>query len=1258
MSLESAGNGQPRDTKSRALLIAWLKKPERRAEELSGAFGEYIEADRVIASHPNASADLLEKLSHSTDKATRRRVVGNPNTPAEVYVYLGRQFPREFLANPALDLLLMINPGLMEEVPEALLIRLLKHADCPSSLLAWAAGHAQAKVQLAVLMNVKAPEQALEKLRASKHIFVRESVRLQMKFAGEIDPEVAFEQAVRDRLASLSMKELDEAWSAGDIGLAQWEALPLCFRLAKAIPPSGISARAMGRILTDTSWTVESILEKIPGYDGWFGVVELNDLPPKLLAKLARVPCKETRKSIARNRLTPVSALQDLAMDQDFEVQDAVAGNSSTPGATLDKLANLATLDKRERLLKKIADNPAAPPDLLEELASNPLTSIRASVAANPSTPSEILNLLAADSFREVQQSIARNPSSPLGLLEHFGESKDKDLRACLARNRSASAALLESLNLDHELHHEIACNPSTPISILEALSKAADVRVRKNIAWNPLASSTILEALSKDADVEVRQIIAWNPLTPSSILEALSRDSSREVAYYAIRNRNAPLAVRERYMLELYLREFGHLVVADDGSPLDADALQLIALNSESEQNLEALLQHPKLRPKTVQLVADKLFLKPANAIMWYLNELSKSNSELPLASGAGSLLRYPGKDPNQAVLAKRSLASVMALCSGPYIEPSRLVRVAGSTDWLVRAAVARNFGTPDNILSKLTFDANPLVASMAINTMRKASGFTAYGSGIASVTENRNLFNQDRLSSEIICRVSQNDFGGLYQRYSWFLMDQSWADKVSAGGVAWVVVSAIATKLEKPFFRDYFSRFQTNLGSITADRVIELAVVFEKSVAQLNPPTVSSALTPATMALVSLNYLQHSPIEKLYDIKGKALLRLLCRGDTPVSLLELKAKSNGHQVRRCVAQNTSTPVNVLEALAGDSADRVRESVAQNPSTPPNVLEALAGDSVDRVRENVAVNPSTPAFVLEVLAKDSNKSVSRNASTLIALKHVSGVSLTSLSVRVHPTEFFGDLTVDVAGTKPNKMFFSEKLLAQIAQSCYTPGVVLEVLAKVQNKKVRQSVAMNQGAPADALRVLARDPIRSVRLGVAGNPVSPNEVLEDLASDLDASVREAVAANMSTPLVTLRKLLEDPVFSVRASLLSNAALPVDIQNSLFAWFSERLERSINLEMGSPTGFGAINSTSVFSPMDVLRALDQFGWLALDADINVLVKASRSQDWLLRFGVASHPLATEGIMKLLRHDVDPDVAKMAAIDRSLLTAVLH
>ena len=293
-----------------------VQDPEASPESLMAMFDKDDATNRLLAKHPKSSPQLLEKLSHSSDKATRQAVTGNPNTPPETFIRLGQQFPKEFLANPALDLLLLVNPALMDEVPDALLIRLLKQADCPGSLLTWAASQWGEKVQLAVAMNANAPEQALQRLRDSEHQAVREAVRVKPSTKLLQDPEQAFEQAVRKRLGALKPKELLEAWSFGDIGLAQWSALPLTFRLAKSASVES-SPEGLVRGLQHTGRTFEIFREIFANYlkgpvlrrvagDASTPIPVLDALFKNISEHLW------TSSALARNPSSPISVLQGL----------------------------------------------------------------------------------------------------------------------------------------------------------------------------------------------------------------------------------------------------------------------------------------------------------------------------------------------------------------------------------------------------------------------------------------------------------------------------------------------------------------------------------------------------------------------------------------------------------------------------------------------------------------------------------------------------------------------------------------------------------------------------------------------------------------------------------------------------------------------------------------------------------------------------------------------------------------------------------
>ncbi|MEN9418050.1 MAG: hypothetical protein RI988_1670, partial [Pseudomonadota bacterium] len=425
-----------------AELLAWIRANACTGDELAALAGQHVEVDRVLASHPQASAALLSSLSHSSDRATRSRVAANPDTPAADILRLGQQFPKEILANPALDLLLLENPALMEHVPESLLVRLLKQAGCPASLLTWAAARPEVKVQLAVAMNSSAPAAALERLRQSSHEAVVEATRARGgAIAPDADPEKVFEQAVRERLSSLTYDELQDAWSSGDIGLAQWTALSLNQRLIIATYSdfSGISPAAIARLLRDTSWTLTTLKELLPDCACWGEVAEKPATPLVVLEALSTSKLASERAGVAANPSTPVSILECLSRDPKSVVRRAVAKNPSIPLSVISGLSN----DSDSGVRASVAGNESCPSDLLAKLAMDSDSDVRAELAANTVCPEEILDVLSRDSSRMVVRNVARNPSTPVKILEgFFRENKDPDLYPWLASNPSVPVSV------------------------------------------------------------------------------------------------------------------------------------------------------------------------------------------------------------------------------------------------------------------------------------------------------------------------------------------------------------------------------------------------------------------------------------------------------------------------------------------------------------------------------------------------------------------------------------------------------------------------------------------------------------------------------------------------------------------------------------------------------------------------------------------------------------------------------------------------
>lgn len=720
-------------------------------DDLSALFGKDDSTNRLLAKHPNASSDLLEKLSHSSDKATRQAVAANPNTPPETYVRLGQQFPKEFLANPALDLLLLINPALMDEVPEALLVRLLKQVDCPTTMLTWAAAHWREKVQLAVAMNAAAPEQALQRLRESRYPAVRQAVEVKPRTTSEQDPEREFVQAVRDRLGSLKPRELLEAWSSGDIGLAQWSALPLSFRLAKAangaFTPQGVvrALRHESRIretfreicfnyledpvirgVASSQNTPVAILEdfcrpRIFMLGDWARTCRLvAGNPSTPLTVLERFSNCDSpylyaeRAAVAENPALPRNLLELLSKDSNYHVRGVVAEKPSTPAYLLESLSK----DPEAWVRWKLAQNTSTSASTLVALSNDVDRDVRFRVAGNPFTPLEVLMLLAEDSDNSIQIAVAENSTTPdlirLQLLDRLSIHSNERVRMEVAENQKATPRLLEALSSDpHQwVRRAVAANQTTPLHVLTALSRDSESSVRANVAKNPTTPTSLLEKLGTDSNGDVKIAVVGNPKTPNSVLIKLLNSKA-----VSVRQALAAQAHRSREVCNTLWKDANgavrRAVATCEG--LEQEVLDELVHDSKLEGDLVTLFGHPNLSASSVEYIAEKLLNTPATSSAWYRIELVKAKSDIPATAEADNFLSYNGKDPNKAVLAKRPIAALMALCAGPLIETSRLIKVVGSTDWLVRAAVARNAGTPPNLVKKLSADAHPLVSALA---------------------------------------------------------------------------------------------------------------------------------------------------------------------------------------------------------------------------------------------------------------------------------------------------------------------------------------------------------------------------------------------------------------------------------------------------------------------------------------------------------------------------------------------------------------
>lgn len=721
------------DTK---LAAKTAKSPDCSPDQLDALHGQGETVDRLLAKHPNASATLLENLSRSADKTTRKYVAFHPNAPKPVLLALATQFPGDFFKNPAFDLLLLEDPDLLFNIGHGVLKNILKRPDCPESFMSWAIERGDEQQKLAVAMNPQASKTSLLQLvgqggkvgkAAAGH------VKLQKSSAVDLDePMRALEDEVKASLAELSWTQARKLWVDGSIDAAQWPWLSLAARidaLTSEIRPHEDLAKASAMYkpmyLSNTNLpdqgTVQpnfSTLAKVieerrheeltdllksclyptngKGLDRFKqGQDELKEKSPSTLDELALSGDTMVRRSVALDSMTSIAILEKLSQDWNELVRSGVAGNPNTPATLLRQMA----LDKDPLVRGAVSQNRAAPTETLEMLSLDEHEHLypRNMVAANPSTPLAVLERLVLDQSKLVRYYLATNPCATADILEKLGTGKERGLkfvymRSSVARHKNAPEALIARLAADGQVQvrEAVAHRSDLPALLLEILSRDKGDSVRVSVARNNSTPLSILEKLAMDSVPSVRSAVASNNNTPLPVLEMLVRLLDSETPLALARNSNCPPSL-VRLAAALQWRQDMRKLAANRGISPNAllekmaDDKSLVAV---FEDECEKLVFDP------MTSVGASFIGAPAANVM----ELQEAHIRLAVKSAVKAV-------------------ALRGLCHSAAA-PDQLIKKYRSTDWAERLAVARNPSAPKSVITALKKDPNRLVALQAANT------------------------------------------------------------------------------------------------------------------------------------------------------------------------------------------------------------------------------------------------------------------------------------------------------------------------------------------------------------------------------------------------------------------------------------------------------------------------------------------------------------------------------------------------------------
>jgi hypothetical protein len=544
-------------------------RPDSTPEQLLQLVGASDKVDRLLAKHPVASSGLLDRLSHSSDKTTRRHVVVNANASKEVLLRLAPQFPGDFFKNPSFDWLLLEDPDLLKNLGRGVLKNILKRTECPESFLRWAADKGSDQEKLAVAMNPQTPKGILQSMvlvggESGEVAGAHEKLQTD---AQPVDPAAVLRKAVSDALNAMGAADASLCWTRGFIGPAQWTCLNPMVRL-RVLKLSTLPFVESWLQIGDPSLIKSGDIEFLAA------IARSEMTAPQLLKELSKHKDVFIRETVAENKNAPPDVLYALTGDSELRVRQCIAGNPSSSAASMAVLIDDSDKWVRHRVLQRrdITET------LLSLMADSVHDDVRSSIAERQDTSQATLEKLSGDKAQVVRLAVARNVASSLRILEELANDEDVDVKAGVVRNPVTPELLCASTLRTLAEHTSgamkmfVVDHALTPlqlrIDVLEALAKSSESRGRQFAAKHRSTSGNALQILSSDQDGGIRGDVALHPKTPTDVLEAMTKDTNSTVRWKLAQNAAlsakglVDLAVDSDY--EVRMKVAGHL-----GTPL-----------------------------------------------------------------------------------------------------------------------------------------------------------------------------------------------------------------------------------------------------------------------------------------------------------------------------------------------------------------------------------------------------------------------------------------------------------------------------------------------------------------------------------------------------------------------------------------------------------------------------------------------------------------------------------------------------------------
>ncbi|WP_158271623.1 WGR domain-containing protein [Limnohabitans sp. 2KL-1] len=1029
--------------------------PEATPESLMELLDKDEATNRLLAKHPKASEELLEKLSHSREKAIRQLVVLHPNTPKEALLALAPQFPGDFFKNPAFDWLLLEDPELLFKIGGGVLKNILKRPECPVCFMQWALKRGNEDEQLALAMNPSTPSEIIKTL-AQRKGSVGDASRGRAEAKGgtqsdTLDLEQAYIAEVKKALSEVKPDEVLSAWKRDMITSAHWAWLSLDCRVM-------VSDVHLSMVVASAIRGHEDELAKHSSSNVRALVASYLENAPQLLEALASDTSLYVRAEVASNPYCPDELFKTLVKDKQAAVRAAAAGNVNLsteqavalasdsspmvreaviaawrlPREILEVLAQEKNAAIRKSALKRLEElsqqgaDPRASSEELSKIAKVAKAATKLLLAANPSTPTEWINLYIMEGNDSLDRALLKNPCLPSDVAELVYRRRFEELHPKwpvfiaqfiwsiripltvleLAAEKSWITQWPESKDWRQDAF-EFLCEPRAGVDQsalllipegMEAKFASSALRSARLLGLaNPRTPPDVLIKRSNSVDWAERLAIARNTSLPTNLIVKLKKDPHRLVSAQAEITEKAKAQIKDR-QAEL---------LAETSTAVDWGSI--------------------------VQLLQQEIKAKGVRPWEWYGTSWW---SHLDLKERLG----YLRVEQGYKVLKEPYLEEFFADVSFGF------ERLIDSKISIVRDWISGFKGTPLKLLEAL-FD-----------------------------TQKNSVAQRNWLS-----RVRTD-------------LDPELPEKLR--------IAAGQTKPSDAKWSGFLDQLMHH-PDMPSEGLIQLAHAVEGKSSAQRFLKISSLPQAAQEILAEIcNKDEMTEITQwALDLKTDARKRAATHPHVPLSVLEQLIQDKNKQVRllaeisyfastqTCDSAERSAKIQILlKQLISQDAEFKRE-VCRLKNCPAELIEVISKEkNLWPMAQELARNPNTPVSVLIKLAKLERKS--------------------DWPFNVH-REIIENPVTNKAVLQQLLISKSANLRGAIAWAQQTPSDLLLGFEKDPEATVRVAIAKRQDSPKNVLALLADDTEVSVRLAIAERKDIDIVLREKLAMDQDNDVRYA-----------------------------------------------------------------------------------------------------------------------------------------------------